>query len=222
MTPYAVTIFYVLTTLNNAGQLAPVDKTELPAGVTTPIAFSEGQCFMVRGKMSHPEKYVCQLFTSAPTTKWTYLPPGAERATEAPPEPVPQTALPEPDTAPKPVPQVLPEHPASIAPTGIETKPSDIQVGGKQYTKGAGLTWVERESTKPDSFADVSVGPNDLQSKDQPSPLPQTARAEAPKKRVVVAQGPHYYDRATQPLQAFIDTVMLPFDFLAYPARRGW
>ena len=28
-------------------------------------------------------------------------------------------------------------------PASIETKPSDIQVGGKQYTKVAGLTWVE-------------------------------------------------------------------------------
>jgi hypothetical protein len=111
-------------------------------------------------------------------------------------------------------------------PTGIDTKSSDIQVGGKQYTKVAGLTWVERA----DSFADVSVGPNDLQSKDQPSPLPPKT-AEAPKaaagaarapKRVVVAQGPHYYDRAPQPMQAFIDTVMLPFDFLSYPGRRDW
>ena len=61
------------------------------------------------------------------------------------------------------------------------------------------------------------MGPNDLQSKDQPSPL---KTAEAPKKRVVVA--PHYYDRAPQPLQAFIDVVMLPFDFLSYPGRRDW
>ena len=124
-----------------------------------------------------------------------------------PPKPPEVTPPPEPD--PKP------------GPASIETKPSDIQVGGKQYTKVAGLTWVE--STKPDSFADVSVGPNDLQSKDQPTPLPPKT-AEAPKapKRVVVAQGPHYYDRARQPLQAFIDTVMLPRDFLASPARRDW
>ena len=118
-----------------------------------------------------------------------------------PPKPPEVTPPPEPDPKPDPA--------------SIETKPSDIQVGGKQYTKVAGLTWVE--STKPDSFADVSVGPNDLQSKDQPSPL---KTAEAPKKRVVVA--PHYYDRAPQPLQAFIDTVMLPFDFLSYPGRRDW
>ena len=120
-----------------------------------------------------------------------------------PPKPPEVTPPPEPDPKPDPA--------------SIETKPSDIQVGGKQYTRVAGLTWVE--STKPDSFADVSVGPNDLQSKDQPTPLPPKT-AEAPKKRVVVA--PHYYDRAPQPLQAFIDTVMLPFDFLSYPGGRGW
>jgi len=128
----------------------------------------------------------------------------------------------EPPPAAKPVPQAPPEHTAPKPdPASIEPKPSDIQVGGKQYTKVAGLTWVERESTKPDSFADVSVGPNDLQSKDQPTPLPPKT-AEAPKapKRVVVA--PHYDDRAPQPLQAFIDTVMLPFDFLSYPGRRDW
>ena len=34
--------------------------------------------------------------------------------------------------------------PASLPANGIEPKPSDIQVGGKQYTKVAGLTWVER------------------------------------------------------------------------------
>jgi hypothetical protein len=126
------------------------------------------------------------------------------------PEPCPVACkLPETPAAKPPEPDPKPD------PASIETKPSDIQVGGKQYTKVAGLAWVE--STKPDSFADVSVGPNDLQSKDQPSPL---KTAEAPKKRVVVA--PHYYDRAPQPLQAFIDTVMLPFDFLSYPGGRGW
>ena len=130
-----------------------------------------------------------------------------------PPAPTGSIPNPVPSKPPEVTPQAVPPDPASI-----ETKPSDIQVGGKQYTKVAGLTWVE--STKPDSFADVSVGPNDLQSKDQPSSLPQTARAEAPKKRVVVA--PHDYDRAPQPLQAFIDTVMLPFDFLSYPGRRDW
>ena len=119
--------------------------------------------------------------------------------------------------APDPKPPVTPD-PASLPPSGINTKPSEaIQVGGKRYTKVAGLAWVK--STKPDSFADVSVGPNDLQSKDQPSPL---KTAEAPKAPKRVVQGRHYYDRAPQPLQAFIDVVMLPFDFLSYAGRRDW
>ena len=124
------------------------------------------------------------------------------------PEPCPVACkLPETPAAKPPEPDPKPD------PASIETKPSDIQVGGKQYTKVAGLAWVE--STKPDSFADVSVGPNELRSKDKPSPLPP----KAPKR---VVQGLHYYDRAPQPLQALIDTVMLPFDFLAYPGRRDW
>jgi hypothetical protein len=121
--------------------------------------------------------------------------------------------VPAPPPAAKPVepdPTPAPPDPASIA-------PSDIQVGGKQYTKVAGLTWVESgqstNSSQSSAFADVSVGPTELQSKDKPS-LPKTAE----KKRVA----PHYYDRAPQPLQAFIDTVMLPFDFLSYPGRRDW
>jgi hypothetical protein len=121
-----------------------------------------------------------------------------------------------PEVTPPPKPDPKPD------PASIETKPSDIQVGGKQYTRVAGLTWVE-SGKSTNSFADVSVGPTELQSKDKPTPLPPKT-AETPKapKRVVVAQGPHYYDRAPQPLQAFINTVMLPFDFLSYPGRRDW
>src|SRR5580692_7196589 len=91
--------------------------------------------------------------------------------------------MPPPSRPPEVTPQAVPPDPASLAPT--DTKPSDIppgataiQVGGKQYTKVAGLAWVE--STKPDSFADVSAGPTELQSKDKPTPLPpkvQTAQA---------------------------------------------
>src|ERR1700722_5578321 len=68
--------------------------------------------------------------------------------------PAPTGAIPPPSkppvtAPPEGTPQAEPPNPAA-------SKPSDIQVGGKQYTKVAGLTWVE--STKPDSFADVSVG----------------------------------------------------------------
>ena len=43
-----------------------------------------------------------------------------------------------------------------------------------------------------------------------------------PPKPPEVSLAPHYYDRAPRPLQAFTDTVMLPFDFLSYPGRRDW
>ena len=118
-----------------------------------------------------------------------------------PPEPVPRRAR---DAEPTP----------DRGQPRIQTQ--DIQVGDKQYTKVAGLGWIQK---KPDRFADVSVGPNELQSKPKPSPLPRkTEGAE----RVKSNSAPHGYDRAPQPLQGFIDTVMLPFDFLAYPGRRDW
>jgi hypothetical protein len=110
-----------------------------------------------------------------------------------------------------------PESDTKPDPASIENKPSDIQVGGKQYTRVAGLTWVE--STKPDSFADVSVGPTELQSKERPTPLPpkvQTAQASQGR------YAPKQYAQHPEPLKALIDVVMLPWDFLSYPQRRGW
>ena len=76
-TPFANTVFFVITALNTAGQLSAVDKAELPAGTTGPIFYSQGQCFMVRGKMEHPEKFVCQRFESPKSTQWVYTNPGA-------------------------------------------------------------------------------------------------------------------------------------------------
>ena len=59
------------------------------------------------------------------------------------PEPCPVACkLPETPAAKPPEPDPKPD------PASIETKPSDIQVGGKQYTKVAGLAWVEREFHK--------------------------------------------------------------------------
>ena len=74
-------------------------------------------------------------------------------------------------------------------------------------------------STKPSqSFADVSVGPTELQSKDRPTPLPPKVQtAQAPQRYV-----PKQYAQHPEPLKALIDVVMLPFDFLAYPGRRDW
>ena len=51
-----------------------------------------------------------------------------------PPKPPEVTPPPEPDPKPDPA--------------SIETKPSDIQVGGKQYTRVAGLSWIERATSR--------------------------------------------------------------------------
>jgi hypothetical protein len=84
-TTFVYTTFAVITVLNGAGQLAPVDKSELPAPYNAgPIHFSEGACLMTRGKMEHPEKYFCQVFTSPKTTQWVYVPPGAVPAADPP------------------------------------------------------------------------------------------------------------------------------------------
>ena len=72
-----VTTFAVLTTLNNAGQLAPPDKAELPPGTVGTIFWDEQTCMLARGRADHPEKYFCQVFTSPKTTQWTYVAPGS-------------------------------------------------------------------------------------------------------------------------------------------------
>jgi hypothetical protein len=111
-TQFVTTTFAVLTALNNAGQLAPVDKALLPAGVNGPIQFNAEACALLRGKMENPEKYVCQIFTSPGEINLTYQAPGfvkdAEKKTELTPEP------------PKP-------EPAKSE--AIESKKSDVQVG---------------------------------------------------------------------------------------------
>ena len=179
--------------------------------------------FRTVGKISSEDeckRYVGAFKDGIPTAcRQLAMPVTCNVACVAPVTPPPAAKPVEPDktpASPPVVPQAAPPDPASLNP-----KPSDIQVGGKQYTKVAGLTWVERESTKPDSFADVSVGPNDLQSKDQPTPLkPKTdTRRVAAAKSNSLVQG---YNHAPQPVQGFIDVVMLPWDFLAYPARRDW
>src|ERR1700723_2714881 len=84
-TTFVYTTFAVITALNGAGQLAPVDKADLPAGTAGPILFTEAQCNFVRGKMEHPEKYVCQVFTSPSETKLVWSAPGFTMPAEAPP-----------------------------------------------------------------------------------------------------------------------------------------
>ena len=115
-TPFAVTVFYLLTVTNNAGQLAPITNAELPAPFTSPMSWSEGQCLIMRGKMAQPEKYVCQVFRSAPSTSWTYVPPGSVMPSEVSPGAAPVE------------PQAKPEERKSDAqPMTAPTKPAEIE-----------------------------------------------------------------------------------------------
>jgi hypothetical protein len=113
-TNFVVFSFAVLTTLNGAGQLAPVDKSELPAGFKNgPIQWGMQQCELLRGKMANPEKYVCQEFKSEPSTPLVFRPAGL--------------AVPEPQPAP---PERKSEaQPTPPKPVEIESKKNNVQVG---------------------------------------------------------------------------------------------
>ena len=128
--------------------------------------------------------------------------------------PVQPPAIPPKPPEVSPDPASLRDEVAPPGPAGINT---NIQVGGKQYTKVAGLTWVNSQSRI--HLLMFRWGRTTFRAKISPLPCRRRLRKRL-RKRVV--QAPHYYDRAPQPLQAFIDTVMLPFDFLSYPGRRDW
>ena len=69
---------------------------------------------------------------------------------------------------------------------------------------------------------DVSVGPNDLQSKDPPQ-LAASLRLPREKKGVPLGRLREFvqgYNHAPQPLQAFIDAVMLPLTFWPIPGAE--
>ena len=186
-----------------------------PAGVTwTAFLKTPGSGFGTVWRF--PNESICQNYIAAlrsdvpSACRQLARPEPCPVSCVAPVQPPPPTGSipPKPEVTPQAVPDPKPADPAAF-------KPSDIKVGDKQYTKVAGLTWVE----KPDLFADVSVGPSGLQSKDKPTPLPpKTTRAEAPQR----GYAPQQYAQQPEPLKALIDVVMLPFDFLSYPARRDW
>jgi hypothetical protein len=108
-TPFVNTTLVLLTVMNNAGQLAAVEKADLPPGYTTgPIMLNESHCMLVRGKMANPEKYVCQVYRGPKETAWVFKTgQGAEG------DPI----------APAPT----PEHDGSIAPS--KNSFGDVAVG---------------------------------------------------------------------------------------------
>ncbi len=81
-TPFVVTTMFMLTVINNAGQLAPLPKEDWPLVGNGPIFFSESGCAMARGHLADPTKYVCQGFKSSPTAQWM---PNNANAVEPPP-----------------------------------------------------------------------------------------------------------------------------------------
>jgi hypothetical protein len=132
--------------------------------------------------------------------------------------------------SPQPPPAAKPDPDPKPDPASIDTKPNDIQVDGKQYTRVAGLAGVEKEDgkavepfgrspeTKQNSFADVSVGPTKLQAKDFPTPLPPKVQKAVAQRRGTTQQ----YRSA--PSDAMLDGPN-PFSMIAglitgYPARR--
>ena len=70
-TSFVTSTFVMIVTLNNFGERTPVDKSLLPPPMTSAMMWSVDQCRYTIGKMDHPEKYTCQVFTSPKTTTWT-------------------------------------------------------------------------------------------------------------------------------------------------------
>jgi hypothetical protein len=139
-TTFATTGFVVLVTINSYGALSPVDKSVLPPGTSGPIMWNVDQCNFARGKMEHPEKYTCQVFTSAKSTAWTYTPPGnPEGPTGAIAPPPPQENLQQ-DTSP--------EHRSDLEPTTkLPRAKDDVQLAGGYYHRSYPLwIWVADDS----------------------------------------------------------------------------
>jgi hypothetical protein len=126
-TPFVSTVFVVLTTLNNAGQLAPVDKSELPSPYTGAMFWSVEQCMYVRGRMPNPAKYVCQEFRGPKSTSWTPQP-----LTEKAVEPAPPVEIAPGDSG----------REGSIAPP----RNDDVQLAGGRYHYSRPLfLWIDGE-----------------------------------------------------------------------------
>jgi hypothetical protein len=172
-TTFVSTTFVVLVGLNSYGALAPVDKSLMPPGSTGPVLFSVDHCNLVRGKMDHPEKYTCQVFTSAKSTAWTYTPPGgSEGATQAAP------------TKEDVQPDTNPERRSELEPTiKLPRAKDDVQLAGGYYHRSYPLwIWVADDSA--------------VDEKDKPyiEPLVEPAKAVVPSKRVVRRQQPQQFD----------------------------
>ena len=108
-TSFATTTLVLLVTTNSIGQLAAVDKKDLPSPYTNPMTVNLECCNFMRGRMEHPEKYFCQVFTSPKQTSWEY---------KAPAEITPAEASP-------PQPEIRPQADPTSAPGKLEPPPKE-------------------------------------------------------------------------------------------------
>ena len=135
------------------------------------------------------------------------------------PAPPPPAAKPEPDI--KPDPAALTYRTGQECETGwsqqqctrwrleagpaIATTQPAIQLAGGHYE--AGFHWVEDEHS--------------IKVADKPFLEPRVEFA-ARQLRTAAPKPPTQTQQPPEPFKALIDVVMLPFDFLSYPARRDW
>ena len=174
-TTFATTTFTVLVTINSYGALSPVDKSVLPPGTSGPILWNVDQCNYTRGKMEHPEKYTCQVFTSAKSTAWTYVQP-SEGATGATTPPPPQENL-QPDTNP--------ERRSEDNPV-LKSK-DDVQLAGGRYhySKPIHFVWVPDDSSKvrdaDKPFIEPRVEPN--VAAERPAARPSSSKTRTAARR---------------------------------------
>jgi hypothetical protein len=229
-TPFVYTTFAVITALNSAGQLAPVDKADLPAGTAGPILFTEAQCNFVRGKMANPEKYVCQIFTSPTETKLVYATPGFVMPAEALEHHSSLCTLEDNHT-----PCVKPEGGEAIEGQEMQKQLEavtyellDKPYSDKWISEASGLTLQEclaaikdREqfhfrgahcvpspSNGPEHRSDaVDIGPTALQEADKPfiEPLVASPVREAPKPKEAEAPKPKKVAQQRHEQQAMLD-----------------
>jgi hypothetical protein len=146
-TTFAMTTMFMITSMNNLGQLAPVEKGDLPPSQSTVFFFNEEGCNLVRGKMANPQKYVCQ----------------AWRGQAAEGVPVLAPAQPQPAPEPKPAPQrLVPETPPVN---------NEIEVHGQQYKRVAGFAWVPVEEETPSSLTTLQPKPKKVAKRAQQQQL---------------------------------------------------
>jgi hypothetical protein len=129
-TTFATTTLVLLVTTNGIGQLAAVDKKDLPSPYTNAMVVNLESCNYMRGKMEHPEKYFCQVFTSPKTTTWTYVPPGEITPAEASPPP----------------PEIRPQADPTSAPGKLEPPPKEKETAASVPKKLAQRPRYERQA----------------------------------------------------------------------------